>query len=401
MQHEPNRHGAAVIEYDGKRGKVFRIKYRDASGQQVKETVGAERDGWTRRKAEAELRERLVRVERKGYQRPKPLTFGDYARTWLAEGARSQGWKPKTIAVYRNAVDAYLIPAFGTSRLESLRPRDFAEFVRDAMSRPQGKHNRPLSGKFVNLLLNVAYSIFKSAYAEELVDANPVDGVKRPKTKRRRWRILQPAEVARVLKAFTDEQARTMFLTLMLTGLRRFELLGLRWRDVNLVEGTLRISESKSEEGERTIALSPALVDALAAHYRRTAFRGDDELVFCHPERGSMIDGEWYAGEFRSALEAAGITDYVRPFHDARHGALTNMAATSASPTALMATAGHRSMATTKQYLHLAGVAFPNEAQALERRLLGTGDDLGTTLYPSELISGDAGEPEASNQAGS
>ena len=98
---------------------------------------------------------------------------------------------------------------------------------------------------------------------------------------------------------------------------------------------------------------------------------------------------------------------YVRPFHDARHGALTNMAATSASPTALMATAGHRSMATTKQYLHLAGVVFRDEAAALEQRLLGTARDahpdapeMGTTFYPSEPTSTDLSEHEASEQAG-
>jgi integrase len=395
MRRDPNRHGAAVIRYEGKRGVVWRIKYRDADGRQVKETVGAERDGWTHRKAEAELRERLVRVERKGYRRPKPLMFGDYAKTWLEEGTRSQAWKPRTIGVYRNALDGYLIPAFGTARLDSLRPRDFAGFVRDAMTRSQGKHNKPLSGKYVNLLLNVAYSIFQSAYSEELVDANPVSGVKRPKTQKRRWRILQPAEVSRVLTAFDDEQARTMFLTLMLTGLRRFELLNLRWRDLNLVEGVLRVEESKSAEGERTIALSPALVNALAAHYQQTTFRGDDELVFTHPTRGSRVNTEWYADKFRAALKQAGIADYVRPFHDARHGSLTNMAATAASPTALMATAGHRSMATTRQYLHLAGVVFPEEAQALERRLLGT------SLYPSELISEDLTDTEASDQADS
>jgi hypothetical protein len=61
MQQDPNRHGAAVIEYHGKRGTVFRIKYRDAAGVQVMETIGSERDGWTRKKADAELRERLVR----------------------------------------------------------------------------------------------------------------------------------------------------------------------------------------------------------------------------------------------------------------------------------------------------------------------------------------------------
>jgi hypothetical protein len=82
-------------------------------------------------------------------------------------------------------------------------------------------------------------------------------------------------------------------------------------------------------------------------------------------------DERWYADEFRKASTAAGITDYVRPFHDARHTSLTNGAAAGEAPIALMARAGHRSMATTKGYLHLAGVVFRDEADALERRLLG------------------------------
>ena len=109
----------------------------------------------------------------------------------------------------------------------------------------------------------------------------------------RRWRILEPVEVGAVLRAFRDEQARTMFLTLVLTGVRRFELLGLRRRDVDLVDGVLRVRESKSEEGKRAIALAPALAEALWQHRRRSAFQGDDELVFCHPTRGSAIDHEW------------------------------------------------------------------------------------------------------------
>lgn len=62
----------------------------------------------------------------------------------------------------------------------------------------------------------------------------------------------------------------------------------------------------------------------------------------------------------------------MRPFHDARHGSLTNGAAAGETPIALMARAGHRSMATTNQYVHLAGVVFRDEAAALEQRLLGT-----------------------------
>lgn len=130
--------------------------------------------------------------------------------------------------------------------------------------------------------------------------------------------------------------------------------------------------ESKTEEGERSIALSPILVEALVAQLERTAFKGADELVFAHPTRGTKVDHEWYAAEFRKALAAVGITEYVRPFHDLRHTSLTNGAAGGETPIALMARAGHRSMATTNQYVHLAGVVFRDEAAALEQRLLGT-----------------------------
>lgn len=108
-----------------------------------------------------------------------------------------------------------------------------------------------------------------------------------------------------------------------------------------------------------------------------------------------MIGHEWYADEFRAALTKAGITDYVRPFHDARHGALTNMAATGPSPIALMATAGHRSMQTTNQYLHLAGVVFRQEAQALADRynLVPISDDLSESESTRNGSTVPIGEP--------
>ena len=95
---------------------------------------------------------------------------------------------------------------------------------------------------------------------------------------------------------------------------------------------------------------------------------------------------EWYAGEFRAALAEAGIADHVRPFHDARHGALTNLAAAGVSLPAIMGIAGHRSPSTTKQYVHLAGVVFRDEAAALEQRMLGV-QDSGTNTPESALPS--------------
>jgi integrase len=122
----------------------------------------------------------------------------------------------------------------------------------------------------------------------------------------------------------------------------------------------------------RSIALSPGLVEALAGHYARAAYTGDDERVFCHPERGTVYRAETFQEALRAALTASGVEGHVRAFHDLRHTAITNDAAAGASAIAVMAKAGHANMATTKRYLHLAGVVFRDEAERLEARLLST-----------------------------
>jgi hypothetical protein len=75
---------AALFEYRGKRGTVWRIKYADADGRQVMETLGRQVDGWTERKAERELGHRLSQVEQ-GHRKPTRVTFADFAERFLAE----------------------------------------------------------------------------------------------------------------------------------------------------------------------------------------------------------------------------------------------------------------------------------------------------------------------------
>jgi len=353
--------GACVIRREGARGVVWYVKYRDADGRQVKERLGPEPE-WTERLARAELRERLVRVERKGYRRPKPIAFAEYADTWLEEGQRRRAWRPGTVRMYRVAVGR-LKDWFGPMRLGAVRPRHVAAYVSEM--------TETYAAATITRDLSILHDVFETALREELVDSNPAHRAERPKARRRSWRILEPIEVARVAKAFKDEQARAVFLTLVLTGVRSGELRAFRWRDVNLVEGVLRVRDSKSEEGVRAIALSPGLQEQLWQHRRRSSFQGDDERVFCHPRTGGPYHPETFRDALNAALKAAGIDDYVRPFHDLRHTAITNDAASGASPIAVMAKAGHANMATTKRYMHLAGVVFREEAEALERRLLG------------------------------
>jgi integrase len=364
----------SVIEYRGKRGKVFRVKYRDASGKQVMETTDAK----TRREARAELRRRLARVDA-GYVKPARLTFDEYAAGWFRNGPSKRSWKPTTVAEYRS-VERRLREAFGSMGLEQVRPRHIAAYV------SEHPHGASTVGRDLALL----HAIFKTAKREELVVSNPVEGAERLKLPPFRPQILEPVEAARVAKAFADEQARVVFLTLVLTGVRRSELQRLCWRDVDLVENVLRVRDSKSEDGRRSIALSPTLAEELWQHRRRSAFQGDDELVFCHPERGTIYRAETFKEALTAALAAAGVDKRPRAFHDLRHTAITNDAAAGSSAIAVMTKAGHANMATTKRYLHLAGVVFRDEAVALERRL-------GLSTEPSTRLS--APEPTSDEGA--
>lgn len=88
------------------------------------------------------------------------------------------------------------------------------------------------------------------------------------------------------------------------------------------------------------------------------------------PRQGSLDPGK-YAETYRKALAHAGITDYVRPFHDGRHTSITNAAAAGMPPATVMARAGHSDFSTTQLYIDLAGETFREEADRLEERLFG------------------------------
>jgi integrase len=378
-----------VVVYNGSRGRVFRIRYPDAAGVRVIETLGSEHDGWTRQRAEEALEERRVQVRKEGRRKLAPVTLATFARRWIDERDDEGELKRSTRQGYRAIIENHLVPALGARRLDAIGVDEVEQYK-------VGKRRAGLAPRTVNRHLNLLHGLYVAAIKRRLARANPVSAVDRPREPRRRWRILSPVEVVRVEQAFVElvdgaegeerawrEQSRVVFLTVVSAGLRRGEILGLRWRDVALADpagATLRVRETfvrgavdtpTSERSERTIALGERLASELFDHRGRTAYQGDGELVFCNPLTGSALDPKRYAATLRAALKRAKISDYVRPFHDGRHTSLTNAAAAGIEPTKLMALAGHSDFATTQGYIDLAGEVFRQEAKRLEERLFG------------------------------
>jgi integrase len=394
--------GSAVIRYDGKRGTVWRVKYRDASGRQVQETLGSAQDGWSGRKAEAELRARLTDVRRDKYTKPLAVIFGSFAGEWLEGYIERKSLKFSTSNGYRQILKNHLLPEFGSTRLEDIDVEAIEGFINKKLKQKP----KPLTAGTINRCLNLLSLILqKGALPRKLIRENPLPNVERPAQPKNNWRILTPVEVQSVEKAFNelleaaeDEResddlvvARRLFLFHIETGCRRGEAAGLRWRSTFLANPTgpvIKIQETwtrhrvdvpKSEAGHRTISLGRKLAAELFEHRGWSSYDSDDNYVFANPRTGLPLHASRYSELMRLALAKAGIEGVRRPSHELRHASITNRAAAGTPPQALMTLAGHSSYQTTQIYIDLVDEGFPEEADRLEERLWGeTGTSSGT-----------------------
>ena len=375
-----------VWRYEGKRGVVWRVRYRDASGRRILETLGKE-PAWNRKKAETELRRRLVDVERDGYRAPDKQTFAAFAERWLTEYLPGRGLKVTTLDGYRQTLNRHLLPHFGAILLHELehQPELIDRYITT-------KTRAGLSPKTITNHLLLLQVMLKRAVRWRLIARNPVHDTDRPRVAQPERNILSAAEIARLWTAYTilereaDEAerdwwhvARTLTFTALGTAMRRGELLALRWKDVRLLDSAIDVREAlvkgrfttpKSRSSRRLLGLGPKTQELLSAHWQRTNFQGDDELVFCHPNKGTPVDPSRLSRVYlRRALRQAGITKPIRPFHDLRHTALTHEAAAGNPMAYLQHKAGHSQSAITERYIQTAQVLFPGAAARGEARL--------------------------------
>jgi integrase len=376
-----------VWRYEGKRGTVWRIRYRDATGCRILETLGKE-PTWNRTRAEKELRRRLVDIERDGYRKPEPITFAAYAQRWLDDYLPGRGLKLTTTDSYRQTINRHLLPHFATRKLTDLeqQPELIDRYVTQKMQ-------EGLAPKTVVNQLLVLQTMLKTAVRWRLITRNPVVDCERPRVEQPELNVLTETEIARLWTAYTElateadasEQAwwrlaRTITFVALGTAMRRGELLALRWRDVQLLESHLTVREAlvkgrfttpKSRSSRRLIELGSRTLGLLAEHWRQTSYQSDDELVFGHPQKGTPLDPARLARQhLRPALQRASITKPFRPFHDLRHTALTHEAAAGNPMAYIQLKAGHSQGAITERYVHAAQVLFPGAAERGESRLL-------------------------------
>jgi integrase len=302
---------------------------RDSNGKRIQEMKGgfaSKQDARDARRARlAEIRGRTADAH--------SITVAAYLELWLS---RKRALRETTRIHYRRHLDHYLIPRLGSMRLVELErnPDHIEDFFSDLTVGVSGKPLSPASIRRIHATLRNALN---AAVRKKLLSHNPAWSVELPPTAASGAKVWNAEQAGAFLDFVRDDRLYAMYLLVIMAGLRRGETVGLRWEDVNLDDGYLRIAQQvvevggqvyvgppKTKAGVRPVALDAATVDALKAH--RTAQRrerlawgeawNDTGLVFTQ-EDGQMLKPATVTMRFKTLATDAGQP--VIRFHDLRH----------------------------------------------------------------------------------
>ncbi|MHB8695418.1 MAG: tyrosine-type recombinase/integrase [Solirubrobacteraceae bacterium] len=348
-----------VFLYEGKRTKTWCAKWRDHEGQHERRLgpawsePGRPPEGFFReREAKAALAQILVDA-RAGIsqQRRTGVSFAEAAEDWYGHGMLERDWSPSTKADYRSALIAHLVPAFGDLSIEKITPARIERFRNDAV-RDSG-----MSRRNANRLLAITHAVFVHACAYHGLKENPAAKV--PKLKESydagRYEFFTPEEIHKLVAAAAGEQDGAVFLTAAFTGLRRGELVALKWQDVDFENSSIRVYEGFTREvgrpksrRSRTVPMVDEVADILRALRASRPLAGPKDLVF-PGEGGGYADPSALRRRYVSAVKRAGLPPLR--FHDLRH-TFGSLAINHASIVQVQHWMGHADIKTTMRYLH-------------------------------------------------
>lgn len=341
-----------------------------------------------------------VKIRIKGH-RPKSATFEKLtdAREWarneeadIKRGLKFDDYQAQNKTL-NQAIDEYLsapdiklqphlIPArtqqlawwrqqLGAHYLTDITAEKLNKCKRLLMVKPRSNKSggKPITPATVNHYIISLSAVFGYARKElNWLRTNPVNEIAKLELKNSRIRYLSKAERENLLSAcqLTDKRKRFLYPLVLLalsTGMRKGEILALRWRDVDLVKGILRVEDSKNGE-KRSLPLTGRALAVLKEIGK--VRRLDTDLIFSREDGKAPLE---FKRQWEGAIAAAGIKDFR--FHDLRHTAATYLLESGATLPELSALLGHKTIQMVKRYAHLADNHARQVVEKMNRRVLG------------------------------
>jgi len=371
-----------------RRGKrSWRLKFDAGRDQDGKRLIHYRTVQGTKKGAEQELAKRLNELADGRYIAPTADTVETYARHWLENIAPARR-SAVTVERYRTLIETHLIPNIGSVTLQKLDGVAIDKLY--AHLRTKGRwFGGGLSPMTLHHVHSALSQILASAVRTKKLARSPIGDVEtKPKPSQKKVEILDEAELVRLLDHLKGHH--TLYMPTLLaahTGLRRGEVLGLRWREIDFAKGTLNVSQSvavvggkiivkapKNERSRRTIKLPAALLPELTCHRKEQSAQrlrlglGKDEadLVFTSP-LGGMLDPQYFTEAF---VREAGIAGKKVTFHALRHTHITHLLRAGVPVHVVAARAGHAKPSVTLDvYSHLLGGDDDRAAEEADKML--------------------------------
>ncbi len=338
--------------------------------------------GKTRQEVAAKLSKALADRENGLVYDTGNLTIGEYLDRWLAECVKGTV-RESTFERYEYAIRPHIKPALGPVKLKSLTSAHVRRFYRE-------KLKAGLASTTVHKMHVVLHKALDQAGADGLIPRNVTDALKLPRVDREEITPLTAEEANRLIDATNGDRLEALYVLAIHTGLRQGELLALKWDDLDLEAGTLRVrrtltyaggkhtlSEPKTKKSRRTIRLTMGVVASLQDHLERQIEELDrlgslyrtGGLVFANKIGGTINPSNLRNRSFARLLKRAGLRADTR-FHDLRHTCATLLLSRNVNPKIVSEMLGHASIAITLDtYSHVLPDMQEKAAKALEEAL--------------------------------
>jgi len=290
----------------------------------------------TRKQAEAYCAKLVTELNLGTYIAPAAYNTGEYLDRWLESHVQTS-LSAKTAERYKELIEQHIKPAIGSIPLTKLRPMEIQQFYAKALAGGCKRKAGGLSKQSVLHMHRLLHVAMKHSVQWHLRSTNPLNGVVSPKPDHKEMRALTPPDVSALLRALNESRLRLPVLTALATGLRRGELLALRWGNVDLDRAALQVRETleetkegvrfkepKTKSGRRLLQFSPLLAEELRRHRAQQSERrlklgaayANKDLVF------SLDDGKaWspdnFSSEFAGFVRKSNLPHFR--FHDLRH----------------------------------------------------------------------------------
>ena len=319
----------------------------------------------TKRDAERERTRLLHELNTGAYVEPAKLTVAEYLEQWLRDCAEPKV-SAKTFERYEEVVRRHLVPALGQHRLDKLQPLHIQAYYSSALKNGRLDGKGGLSAQTVVHHHRIFRQALGQAVRWQLIVRNPADAVDPPRPRRQEMPALDDDQIAQLLEAAKGTSCYIAVLIAVTTGLRRGEVLALRWQDVDLDKGTLAVrqtleqtkkfgltfKEPKSQKSRRVVALPAILVEELRKHRRkqskqRLALRRayQDHGLVCPRDDGSPQSPDALSAAFPHLVSRAGVPRMR--FHDQRHTHATQLLIHGVHPKVVSERLGHANIGIT------------------------------------------------------